>query len=120
MQPIPTFARALLILTILVGGARSASAHAIIRSSVPTAGAVVSANTLAIRLRFNSRIDRARSRLTLIAPDGAEQTLETAESPPDALDAEAKPLSSGLWRLRWQVLNVDGHITRGEIPFTVR
>ncbi|WP_245326709.1 copper resistance protein CopC, partial [Bradyrhizobium sacchari] len=24
------------------------------------------------------------------------------------------------WHLRWQVLSVDGHITRGDIPFTVR
>ncbi|TAI60323.1 copper resistance protein CopC, partial [Bradyrhizobium sp. Leo170] len=36
------------------------------------------------------------------------------------LDAEAKGLSPGAWRLRWQVLSVDGHITRGDIPFTVR
>jgi methionine-rich copper-binding protein CopC len=28
-------------------------------------------------------------------------------------------LAPGDYRLRWQVLAYDGHITRGEIPFTV-
>jgi len=28
-------------------------------------------------------------------------------------------LAAGAYRLRWQVLASDGHITRGEIPFTV-
>jgi len=58
--------------------------------------------------------------LTLFAPDGAPQALTPAsDSPPDELDAAAKLLSTGAWRLRWQVLSVDGHITRGDIPFTV-
>jgi methionine-rich copper-binding protein CopC len=29
-------------------------------------------------------------------------------------------LSPGAYSVRWQVLAVDGHITRGEVPFTVR
>jgi len=37
----------------------------------------------------------------------------------DTLSAEAKGLRPGTYRLRWQVLASDGHITRGEIPFTV-
>jgi len=28
-------------------------------------------------------------------------------------------LVPGLYSLRWQVLAVDGHITRGDVPFTV-
>jgi methionine-rich copper-binding protein CopC len=78
----------------------ASQAHAIIVSSSPATGATISGDTVAIRLHFNSRIDHARSKLTLLAPDGA--------SP------------AGTWHLRWQVLSVDGHITRGDIPFTVR
>jgi copper resistance protein C len=110
----------LIALMLLPVGAHVARAHAIIRSSLPQPGAAVSGDTLAIRLRFNSRIDHARSKLTLIAPDGAQQALAPVESPVDGLDAEVKALLSGAWRLRWQVLSVDGHITRGDIPFTVR
>jgi methionine-rich copper-binding protein CopC len=28
-------------------------------------------------------------------------------------------LATGVYVLRWQVLAVDGHITRGDIPFSV-
>jgi methionine-rich copper-binding protein CopC len=38
---------------------------------------------------------------------------------PDTLAATVDRLGSGHYRLRWQVLAVDGHITRGDIPFTV-
>lgn len=111
----------LLPLFLLLTAPQGAAAHAIIVSSQPVSGATVGKDAVAIRLRFNSRIDHARSRLKLLAPDGAEQTLTpTAGTPPDELDAEAKALAPGAWRLRWQVLSVDGHITRGDIPFTVR
>ncbi|OAF00408.1 copper resistance protein [Bradyrhizobium centrolobii] len=99
---------------------KTASAHAIIVSSSPAAGATVTGDAVAIRLHFNSRIDHARSKLTLLAPNGASQALTPAsDSPADELNADATRLSTGAWRLRWQVLSVDGHITRGDIPFTV-
>ncbi|MGJ4887247.1 copper resistance CopC family protein [Bradyrhizobium sp. HKCCYLRH3099] len=99
----------------------TASAHAIIVSSQPASGATIDKEALAIRLRFNSRIDHARSRLKLKAPDGAEQALTpAADAPADEIDAQARALSPGAWHLQWQVLSVDGHITRGDIPFTVR
>ncbi|MGY4307521.1 methionine-rich copper-binding protein CopC [Bradyrhizobium sp. USDA 4369] len=99
----------------------TASAHAIIVTSQPASGATIDKDAVAIRLRFNSRIDHARSRLKLRAPDGAEQALiPAADAPADEIDAEARALRPGAWHLQWQVLSVDGHITRGDIPFNVR
>lgn len=108
------------VLSLLVGP-HAALAHAIIVSSAPVAGATVSGDAVAIRLHFNSRIDHARSKLTLLAPNGVSQALALAgDAPVDELNADATHLSSGAWHLRWQVLSVDGHITRGDIPFNVR
>jgi methionine-rich copper-binding protein CopC len=74
-----------------------------------------------IKLRFNVRIDGKRSRLTLVAPDGSMQTLEISQSAgPETLSAQTKGLAPGEYRLRWQVLASDGHITRGIVPFTVK
>lgn len=76
-----------------------------------------------IRLRFNSRIDRARSLLTLHGPDnGQTPLLLELSNDPTLLEARTDSVTwaSGTWRLRWQVLAVDGHITRGDIPFTLR
>ena len=114
-------ARACVFAASLVALPHGALGHAIIVSSQPATGAIVAEGPLAIHLRFNSRIDHSRSRLTLLAPDGGQQALTAApDSRPDGFDAEAKASSSGQWHLRWQVLSVDGHITRGDIPFSVR
>jgi copper resistance protein C len=96
-----------------------AAAHAIIVSSDPAVDALVRPS-LPITLRFNSRIDRERSRLTLLRPDGSSQPLPlTPDEPPDTLAAKLDGLAPGRYRLRWQVLAIDGHITRGDIPFAV-
>jgi len=100
--------------------AASASAHAVLLESNPSLNAVLSGPDVPIKLRFNVRIDAGRSRLTLLHPDGTTIPLELAkDSPADTLSARADGLVPGAYRLRWQALASDGHITRGEIPFTV-
>lgn len=97
-----------------------AAAHAILLESSPALKSTVSGPNVPIKLRFNVRIDALRSRLTLIHPDGSSQSLEISKrSPADSLLADTTGLAAGDYRLRWQVLASDGHITRGEIPFTV-
>ena len=96
-----------------------AAAHAIIVSSDPAVDAVVRPS-LPVMLRFNSRIDPERSRLTLLRPDGSSQPVPLApDRRPDTLAAKLDGLPPGRYRLRWQVLAIDGHITRGDIPFAV-
>jgi len=97
-----------------------AVAHAVLLESNPALKSAVSGPDVPVKLRFNVRIDALRSRLTLIHPDGSAQPLEISkQTPADTLSAEATGLAAGAYRLRWQVLASDGHITRGEIPFTV-
>jgi methionine-rich copper-binding protein CopC len=97
-----------------------AAAHAVLLESNPPLKSAVTGPDVPIKLRFNVRIDARRSRLTLIHPDGSSQPLEISKkAPADTLSAAASGLTSGGYRLRWQVLASDGHITRGEISFTV-
>lgn len=96
-----------------------ARAHAILKSSTPRAGASVPAGPLAIVLRFNSRIDAPRSRLLLVRPGGDQVALAFAAPAPDMFEA-ATTVAPGSHVLRWQVLAIDGHITRGDVPFTVK
>lgn len=94
--------------------------HAILVESTPAAHSIVQGPTVVIRLRFNSRIDGAHSRLYLNTDAGTRQIKVDSQEAPDILSAKANDLKAGEYQLRWQVLAVDGHITRGEIPFTVR
>ncbi len=96
-----------------------ARAHAILMDSQPAARATVPAGPAAIMLRFNSRVDHARSRMALRAA-GTETALPVdPASAADSLAASAT-LAPGDYVVRWQVLTVDGHITRGDVPFTVQ
>jgi copper resistance protein C len=96
-----------------------AAAHAILMESVPAVNATAKGPDLAFDLRYNSRIDKKRSRLTLTLPDQSQQVLPIdADGPDDRLDTKAS-LPPGAYTLRWQVLAIDGHITRGDVPFTV-
>jgi copper resistance protein C len=96
-----------------------ASAHAILLRSTPALNGQIAPGHQTLHFEYNSRIDHKRSRLTLTGPDGAPKVLPvTASSAANALDAEAD-LQPGSYTLRWQALALDGHITRGDVPFTV-
>jgi methionine-rich copper-binding protein CopC len=96
-----------------------AQAHAILEESTPPAGASVKAGPVTLRFRYNSRIDQGRSRLTLIRPDHTRDTVAIVPGgPPDILSSHLE-LTPGAYIVRWQVLAVDGHITRGDVPLTV-
>jgi len=113
-------------LPLLLPFAAPAGAHAIIRRSEPAAGASVPPGPVQLRLVFNSRLDHGRSALH-VAPmrlggGGSADEVDVplaADSPAAELIGTTGPLSPGAWRVRWQVLALDGHITRGDIPFTV-
>lgn len=100
--------------------APGALAHAVLVGSEPEMRATVAPGPADVVLRFNSRIDRGRSRLILVRPDRTEAVLPLRDDgSPNALQARAETSAPGAHVLRWQVLAVDGHITRGELPFTV-
>jgi methionine-rich copper-binding protein CopC len=121
----PIFFRVAAILIALAASqiiaVSGASAHAVIIASTPAIDAVVAPGDIQITLQYNSRIDHQRSRLTLVAPNGTDRSLAIAtDSAPDVIMGKAADLAPGLYRLRWQVLAIDGHLTRGDIPFSVK
>lgn len=93
----------------------AAQAHAILVESRPASGATVTSGPAELWLRFNSRIDAARSRVVL--DSGAALPLD-APARPDVLTGHMA-LTPGEHVLHWQVLSVDGHITRGSVAFGV-
>lgn len=119
MIPKPRFIRrfgALLALAI----ASQAFAHAIVVASTPAARSTVRGPDIDVEIRFNSKIDAARSRLTLVRPDGAKTNLGLKKPDSDQiLTGAANGLEPGDYRLLWQTLSVDGHISHGEIPFQI-
>ena len=118
----PRFFRIPLLLTLVLGVAgMHLEGHAILKSSSPANGASVTDPDTQVELMFNVRVDAARSKLQLLMPDASTVELPIVKSPsPDMLISKLPGLKPGAYAIRWQVLAPDGHISRGEIPFTVR
>ncbi len=111
----------LLGLAALAGLPPSTGAHAILLHATPAPNATVQGPELKVELKFNSRIDAKRSRVTIVMPDKSTRVLTNdASGSPDTLAARGTGFAPGEYRLKWQVLSSDGHITRGEHPFTVK
>jgi copper resistance protein C len=100
---------------------RLALAHAHLESSTPAANATVQGPNVAIELRFNSRVDGQRSSLGIEIAGGSGKAaiVHDAQRSENTLNAHAA-LQPGHYVIQWQALATDGHITRGEIPFTVQ
>ena len=99
----------------------AAFAHAVLVKSSPAQGATVTAGGVVnVTLTYNSRIDVAHSSLHLVGPDGKEQSLAVdAHAAPNLLMAKAPVGTAGAYKLEWQVMATDGHITRGTVEFRV-
>jgi copper resistance protein C len=111
----------LFVVALLAASSRPALAHAVLVSSTPQKNGAVIGPDITINLKYNSRVDGARSTLSLLKPDGTVEKIGTPAQPaPDVLSATGHGLAKGAYVLRWQVLATDGHITRGEVPFQVQ
>jgi methionine-rich copper-binding protein CopC len=113
--------RSALLFQLLVAGVTQLCwAHAILVDCTPKLRSTINGSDVDIYLQFNVRIDCGRSRLRLVAPNGTTSTLKLAsQSKPNTLQSHSAGLKPGAYKLEWQVLATDGHISRGEIPFTV-
>lgn len=107
------------LLTICLA-ADPAAAHALLLESLPKAGAVVGGGPVDFVLRYNSRVDNARSRLLLKDGRGGSRRLAIQPGGDEAsLKAHGEVLDPGKYVLHWEVLSVDGHISRGDLAFSV-
>jgi methionine-rich copper-binding protein CopC len=98
-----------------------ALAHAVLVSSQPELNTTIAGPEAAVLLKYSSRIDVDHSALTLLDPDGkVEKVAIEKESSPGVLAGKLTGLVKGAYVLRWQVLSIDGHVTRGSIPFQVK
>ncbi len=107
------------VLACLLVSSSLAFAHAVLIASTPKENETVYGPSLNIDLKFNSRVDGVRSSLSVVSSDGKITSISLSKQvKPNELIARVQ-LQPGKYELRWQALAVDGHITRGQIPFNV-
>ena len=112
---------ALVLAAALVLCVEVAWAHAILVASIPEANAILNGPSIDITLKFNVRVDTKRSSIRLLDSDrGARSLVVLPGKASNIILARANDVRPGKYKLSWLALASDGHITRGEIPFSVR
>jgi methionine-rich copper-binding protein CopC len=100
-----------------------ASPHAIVLESSLVHDAVLERAPGQVTLRFNSKLEKRFTRITLAAGDRPPAPValpgDDDASQPDRIVIPLSPLAPGVYVLRYRVLAVDGHITEGALRFTV-
>jgi methionine-rich copper-binding protein CopC len=99
-------------------------AHAVLMGSSPKDKAVLAAPPQKVVLRFNARIEKQVSQVTLLDGKGRTVSLPPAPhgytaGPPDQLIIPMPSLKPGNYRLKYRIMATDGHVTPGLIRFTV-
>lgn len=102
-----------------------AGAHAVLASSSPKDKAVLSAAPKQVVLRFKSRIEKSVTQVTLLNGKGKKVALPVpkngyAAGPPEQVTIPMPALKPDSYRLEYQVLATDGHLTPGLVRFTIK
>jgi methionine-rich copper-binding protein CopC len=118
-----SLAASLLAVWVVLLSVSPASPHAIVLESSPVADAVLERSPGQVTLRFNSKLEKRFTRITLTAGDRPPAPIALPDdggaSGPDRVVIPLAPLAPGPYVLRYRVLAVDGHITEGALRFTV-
>jgi methionine-rich copper-binding protein CopC len=95
------------------------AAHSLLLESSPAAGATLTAPPRQLTLRFNNRIEKRLSQISIVDERGAPQPLAitVAGGAAERLTAGVPALAPGAYRVEWHVLSTDGHIVSGSFGF---
>ena len=109
-----------LLLVVLLAGTTPVWAHAVLMQSKPQMNSTIKGPDVPIYLRFNVRVDGKRSRLQLVTDDGVTISVDAPrQTAPDVLESHVTGLKPGAYKLQWKALASDGHMSSGEVDFTV-
>jgi len=97
-------------------------AHAHLKSSSPSDGAIIESSPARIGLQFTEDLEPSFSGVTLLSTGGEEVPLTKTVQGDGAsvVRVPARALVSGSYDVHWHVLSKDGHATSGSYSFVVK
>jgi|SRR5580698_9819462 methionine-rich copper-binding protein CopC len=96
-----------------------AHAHAFLDHAEPRVGSKVAAAPTEVVLFFNQNLEAAFSSIEVSDANGARVDQGKPRINAGTMRVGVKPLPSGTYKVRWQVLSKDTHTTEGNFSFTV-
>jgi methionine-rich copper-binding protein CopC len=99
-------------------------AHAVLIQSTPQDHANLQKSPREIVLRFNGKIEKKVSQVTLLDSQGHKVSIPTSDKgysggAPDSLVVPMPPLNPGTYQLQYRILAIDGHATPGRLSFSI-
>ncbi len=99
-----------------------ASAHARLERAVPAAGSAVRESPPQLKLWFTERLEPAFSKVQVFDRNGKQ--VDKGDPEVDRADAKLlrvslPTLAPGTYRVKWRVLSVDTHVSKGDFTFNV-
>jgi hypothetical protein len=99
-----------------------ASAHARLERAAPAAGSAVRASPPQLKLWFTERLEPAFSKVYVFDRNGNQ--VDKGDPEVDRADAKLlqvslPTLAPGTYRVKWRVLSVDTHVSKGDLTFNV-
>ncbi|RJE88849.1 hypothetical protein D3P07_12830 [Paenibacillus sp. 1011MAR3C5] len=95
------------------------SAHAYIYQSSPLANAVLDSSPSQIKLTFTEKIDTKMSSISLENSAGGEVKGTLSSDGDQTLILTIPKLEQGVYKVKWQVLSLDTHVTDGSFQFSI-
>ena len=99
-----------------------AGAHARLERAAPAAGSTVHRSPPQLKLWFTERLEPVFSKVEVLDRDGKQ--VDQGDPEVDRADAKLLRVSlpkllPGTYRVRWRVLSVDTHVSKGDFTFIV-
>lgn len=118
----PRLLFALLAFAWAAGFAAHADAHALLDRAVPAVGSTVRTPPTQVKVWFTERLEPAFSGVQVFDANG--KRVDNADAHVDPSDATLlivtlSRLAPGTYRVRWRVLSIDSHVTKGDFSFDV-
>jgi putative copper export protein/methionine-rich copper-binding protein CopC len=95
------------------------SAHAYLDKSIPLQDSEENNSLSEIRIKFTEHIDINLSQITIEDEKGILIKGELSSEDTIWLIYQIPPLENGVYKVKWQILSVDSHVTEGSYRFAV-
>ena len=112
----------LLIVALTVLSVSTAGAHAHLERAAPATGSAVRGSPPRLELWFTERLEPAFSKVQVFDRNGKQVDKGDAEvdrAEAKLLRVSLPTLAPGTYRVRWRVLSVDTHVSKGDFTFNV-
>ena len=111
------------LLAWAIAQAPAAIAHAVVKQSVPSEGAVLAVAPAEVIITFNEKIDKVFSGASL--HDAAGATVSSGKALVDPANAAVLKLAvptlkAGKYTVQWHAVGHDGHRLAGQLHFSVK